>query len=147
MSSIGANLKLQRKRAGISQEELGEKLGVTRQAISNWETGKAWPDLEMLKAIAQALDTDVNTLLYAPGERGGGAPRLVSLWPVAAVAVFFLLLMTVGAGVSVAFFQAICGGGVEQSFLYPIYGGIVALAVLITACTCLILEEIRNRDT
>ena len=41
MSSIGANLKLQRKRAGISQEELGEKLGVTRQAISNWETGKA----------------------------------------------------------------------------------------------------------
>ena len=147
MSSIGANLKLQRKRAGISQEELGEKLGVTRQAISNWETGKAWPDLEMLKAIAQALDTDVNTLLYAPGERGGGTPRLVSLWPVAAVAVLFLLLMTVGGGMSVAFFQAICGGGVEQSFLYPIYGGIVALAVLITVCTCLILEEIRNRDT
>ena len=63
MSSIGANLKLQRKRAGISQEELGEKLGVTRQAISNWETGKSFPDLLSIVRCSELYGVSLDALL------------------------------------------------------------------------------------
>ena len=38
----------------------------------------------------------------------------------------------------------ILGGGVQQSFLYPLYGGIILLAGLVVACTELVLEEIRE---
>ena len=40
--------------------------------------------------------------------------------------------------------SGIMGGGVQESFIYPIYGGIVLLAVLIVVCTELILEEIKS---
>ena len=52
--------------------------------------------------------------------------------------------MTWGGGISVGVFQKICGGGVTETCLYPIYGGVILLAVLITVCTMLIIEEIRN---
>ena len=40
--------------------------------------------------------------------------------------------------------SGVIGGGVQESFLYPIYGGIVLLAGLIVVCTELILEEIKS---
>ena len=42
------------------------------------------------------------------------------------------------------FLSGIMGGGVQESFIYPIYGGIVLLAGLIVVCTELILEEIKS---
>lgn len=42
------------------------------------------------------------------------------------------------------FLSGIIGGGVQESFIYPIYGGIVLLAGLIVVCTELILEEIKS---
>ena len=48
----------------MTQEELAEKLFVTRQTVSNYETGKSQPDIDTLLSIATALDTDINTLIY-----------------------------------------------------------------------------------
>ena len=46
MTSVGENIKNIRKKNNITQEELAEKLNVTRQAVSNWENGKTEPDIE-----------------------------------------------------------------------------------------------------
>lgn len=67
--SFGARLARLRQAAGLSQQALADRLSVTRQAVSNWERNQTLPDLEMLRAIAQALDTDLNTLC------GAAAPK------------------------------------------------------------------------
>ena len=41
-----------RRASGMSQEELAEKLGVSRQAVSKWETGKGYPDISLLEPLA-----------------------------------------------------------------------------------------------
>lgn len=64
MNAVAKNLKRLRKQAGVTQEALAERLHVTRQAVSNWETAKTQPDIETLKALAEALGTDVNGLIY-----------------------------------------------------------------------------------
>ena len=65
MNDIMKNIKRLRQRKGLTQEELGSKLHVTRQAVSNWETGKNQPDIEILKSLAETLGVDVSELLYA----------------------------------------------------------------------------------
>ena len=64
MRDIGKNIKELRCSRGLTQEELGERLHVTRQTVSNYETGRTRPDIDMLLDIAAALDGDVNHLLY-----------------------------------------------------------------------------------
>ena len=64
MAKIGRNIREQRMKKGLSQEELAEKLYVTRQTISNYETGKSNPDVEMLARIAEELDIDIQLLIY-----------------------------------------------------------------------------------
>ncbi|HCC04388.1 MAG TPA: transcriptional regulator, partial [Clostridiales bacterium] len=46
------NLKYLRKQAGLTQEQLAEKLNVSRQAITKWESGQSFPDIENLKEIS-----------------------------------------------------------------------------------------------
>ena len=55
-----------RKKAGLSQEALAEKLGVSRQAISKWETGETLPNTETLKRLSALFDVSINTLLGSP---------------------------------------------------------------------------------
>ena len=59
-----------RKAAGLSQEQLGEKLGVSRQAISKWESGAANPDVAYLAAMCRELGVSSDWLLLGeePGE-------------------------------------------------------------------------------
>ena len=66
MNAVGKNLKALRQRAGLTQDALAERLHVTRQAVSSWETGKTQPDIETLTVLAEALDADVRELIYGP---------------------------------------------------------------------------------
>lgn len=69
MRDIGKNIKALRIQKDMTQDELAEKLFVTRQTVSNYETGRSRPDVEMLSKIAEVLDTDANTVVYGlPGE-------------------------------------------------------------------------------
>lgn len=72
---IGRNCRRLRQRAGLTQEDLAERLHVTRQAVSAWETEKNKLDAETLTALAQALDADVRELLYGPGAVEEGYTR------------------------------------------------------------------------
>ena len=55
-----------RIKAGLSQEELAEKLFVTRQAVSRWETGETIPNTETLKLLSKLYNVSINTLLGSP---------------------------------------------------------------------------------
>lgn len=66
MRDIAKNIRALRTTKNLTQDELAEKLFVTRQTVSNYETGKSRPDVEMLTRIADILETDVNSLIYGP---------------------------------------------------------------------------------
>lgn len=68
MRDIGKNIKEFRIRNSYSQEEMAEKLYVTRQTISNYETGKSRPDVDTLIRIADIYGVDVNQLIYGENE-------------------------------------------------------------------------------
>ena len=68
MGTISRKLKQFRLAAGLTQEQLANELGVTRQALSNWEQGKTEPDLDMLKRICNVLQVDVRELIYEETE-------------------------------------------------------------------------------
>ena len=55
-----------RTKKGLSQDELAEKVYVTRQAVSRWETGETVPNTETLKLLSRFFDVSINTLLGAP---------------------------------------------------------------------------------
>lgn len=145
MSDVSKNIRRFRQRNRLTQEELAAKLNVTRQTVSNWELSRSYPDLEMVVRLAEVLNTDPNALLYPPQAKPGRLARR----PVAYTSVFitlllFFLMMTVFGGVFAVLLKPLVGGGVEQSYLYPIYGGIMVLGALVVGCTCVILDELRN---
>ncbi len=55
-----------RTKKGLSQEELAEKVFVTRQAVSRWENGETLPNTETLKLLSKFFNVSINTLLGAP---------------------------------------------------------------------------------
>lgn len=61
--SLGQNILEFRKKKGFSQEQLGEKVNVTRQTISNWELGETAPNPEQLKLLSKSLNVSVDDLI------------------------------------------------------------------------------------
>ncbi len=59
-------LKEIRVKHQMTQEEMAEKLSVTRQAVSRWEQGDSLPNIETLKQISAMFDISINTLLGSP---------------------------------------------------------------------------------
>ena len=55
-----------RNKAGLSQDELAEKVFVTRQAVSRWENGETTPGTETLKLLSKLFDVSINTILGSP---------------------------------------------------------------------------------
>lgn len=63
---IGMNLKYLRKKYGYSQEDLAERLEVSRQSVAKWENEESLPDVEKCVTIAQIFETTVEMLLVCP---------------------------------------------------------------------------------
>lgn len=61
--SLGKNILKLRKKNGISQEQLGDKLNVSRQTISNWEIGETSPNSNQLKILSKELKVSIDELL------------------------------------------------------------------------------------
>lgn len=83
--SFGENLQLLRKKNHLSQEGLAEMLGVSRQAVSKWELGDGYPEVEKLLLLSKKLNVSLDSLLGgentpAASEEGrpSGAIRIVS---------------------------------------------------------------------
>lgn len=61
--TISEKLKDARKNSGMTQEQLAEKLCVSRAAVAKWESGKGLPDVENLRSISRLLDVSIDYLL------------------------------------------------------------------------------------
>lgn len=59
----GSFIAANRKKKNLTQEMLGEKLGVTNKTVSRWETGKYMPDLDTLPGLCNQLDITINELI------------------------------------------------------------------------------------
>lgn len=60
---LGTQIKQHRKALGISQDELAERIFVSRQSISNWETGKTYPDIHTLLLLTEVFDVSFDELI------------------------------------------------------------------------------------
>lgn len=60
---LGDNLFNSRKKSGLSQEEVAEKLGVSRQTVSKWELGETLPDIRQSKKLANLYHLSLDELL------------------------------------------------------------------------------------
>lgn len=67
-SGIGGRIKHVRRVAGLNQQELGEKFGVGKQAISHYENGAAYPNPEFLAAIAEIGNVTLDWLITGKGD-------------------------------------------------------------------------------
>ena len=64
MNSISQNIKAYRKQNNLTQQQMADRLGVTHQTVSNWESGRSLPNIDKLNYISEKLDIDINYLLY-----------------------------------------------------------------------------------
>ena len=98
---FSARLAALRRQKGLSQEQLAERIGVSRQAVSKWESAQCLPETETLAALCTALACSADTLLFgaAPAAKQGiTAQRLampLSLALCSMGAVLFLALLWV----------------------------------------------------
>ena len=68
------NLMALRKRQGWSQEELGGRVGVTRQTVSKWEVGQSTPELEKLVELSRLFGVSIDRLVGLEEPEGRGGP-------------------------------------------------------------------------
>ena len=61
--SFGKNLQMLRKKNQLSQEGLAEMLGVSRQAVSKWESGEGYPEVDKLLTLSKKLNVSLDSLL------------------------------------------------------------------------------------
>ena len=61
--TLGQRIAEQRKKLGLSQEALGERLGLSRQAVSKWEADAAVPEVDKLIALSKLFSVPVGWLL------------------------------------------------------------------------------------
>lgn len=113
---IAGRLVQLRKQHSLSQEELAEKLGISRQAVSKWERAEASPDTDNLIALAKLYNVSLDDLLKTdeepetPPKRGGWYendkneneskkknPWLLFPYPIVAFAIFMLIGFTTHA--------------------------------------------------
>ena len=64
MSNVSKNIYNLRILNNMTQEDLAEKMFVTRQTVSNWENGRTNPDLDSLHALSEVFKTDITELIY-----------------------------------------------------------------------------------
>ena len=73
--TLGEKIREARKKCGFSQEQLAEKLSVSRSAIAKWETDKGLPDVGNLKMLARLLSVSVDQLLDETDEENASVIR------------------------------------------------------------------------
>jgi len=64
--TVQDTIKNLRDKHGLSQEQLAERVMVTRQAVSRWETGETQPNTDTLRLLSKEFDVSINTLLGNP---------------------------------------------------------------------------------
>ncbi len=96
MSNLSKNIRKYREQQAMSQEDLAQKLYVTRQTISNYENGKTEPDLDRIEEMAALFDVDVQELLQGKGQYLFPKKQFVQLIVVTVVLVIWMMVASYG---------------------------------------------------
>lgn len=105
-------ITLLRKQKGLTQEALAFKLGISRQAISKWETGECEPDMSKLKELAKLFDVSIDYLLFDDYEdkidsnETNYINKIVinkNYWPIVVITSIIVLIAMVLIGIFVEF--------------------------------------------
>ncbi|MDE7218192.1 MAG: helix-turn-helix domain-containing protein [Oscillospiraceae bacterium] len=83
--SLAENLQYLRAREGVTQEQLAERLDVSRQSVSKWESGASFPEMDTLLKLCDMFGVDMDTLLRGSAERSlsedsAGYDRFMTLY-------------------------------------------------------------------
>lgn len=150
--TISQNLKDLRRLSGLTQEQVAEKVGLTRQAISSYESGRTQPDLAMLEQLAEVYGVEITDVLYGAGPRQRRLRLLRRLALGFAAAVLGLLLLRSAVRLWTNTFLAIPDGAVisgaalslaEQRFAIGDFcEGLESLAGMTALLGCLILGAV-----
>lgn len=74
--TIGERIRAARKKAGLTQNELAEKLGISPTGVGQWETGRRTPKIESIKKIASVLEIPFETLILDDGNESSNTMRM-----------------------------------------------------------------------
>ncbi len=147
---FGERVKRVRADAGLTQEQFATRLGVTRQAVSNWENGRNLPDIEVVIAMSRTFGISLDDLilggedmarendkhedmaekLISDGSEGGGMRRSLVLSVVGSALIVAAVVLAVVAENSVSYVDA--AGVLHENFwLVPVSYACAAAAVLV----------------
>lgn len=143
--SFSQNLQYLRSQKGWSQEALAEQLSVSRQSVSKWESGSAWPEMNTLLTLCDIFGTDLDTLLMgsvqkAHAEDASGYDRFMDQFALLISGGVALILF--GVGLSILWDWLLIQHG-WPAFLETVSAAVILLFVLI-AVTLFIVAGIRH---
>lgn len=155
MNALGEKIKELRKKKGLSQSELAELVGVSRQALSGWENGAYLPDYSSIVLLCKVLETDANTLYGMQSSRASVDENKVdntqveqskpkkknSIFKIVLQCIVVALILFVGGVASIPFFD-----GPDSNKIYSVTIGlsdgdkmkIVAIVCLIVAVSLIV---------
>ena len=139
---LGKRLKEFRNRQGMTQDDLAERLYVTRQTISSWERGNSFPSLDMLERLASVLDTDLDHFLYPTKSSKFSVGKPLGFRFLLASLLAYVGIWYLGMPLVLPLCQKILGDGVYESYLYPLYWAVLLLVAYVGLCTCLLSEQL-----
>ena len=138
--SFGENLQFYRRKNGITQEQLAEKLEVSRQSVSKWESNTTYPEMDKLLLLCEMFSCTLDTLLRGDAENSSGEDtheydRHMN---------GFSLAISAGVGMlfgGVALLLALTGVGVQTII------GVMALMVFVIAGIMILITAGMNHDS
>lgn len=136
--TFGENLQFLRKRRGMTQEDLAEKMEVSRQSVSKWESGSAYPEMDAILRLCGLFRCDMDTLLRGDvsrrfGEDAAAYDKHMNAFSAAIAAGVALVLL----GVALCLL-------VGEFFLSEMWAGIIFFAFLIAAVVIFILSGMNH---
>ena len=132
--TFGENLQFLRKRANMTQEDLAEKMEVSRQSVSKWESNSSYPETEAILRLCSLFHCDMDTLLRGDVSRRFGEDA--SLWDKHMNG--FAAVMT--AGVALVLLGVTLMLFVGEFFGWEMTAGVLFFLILTAAVTVFILS-------
>ena len=139
--TFGENLQFLRKRAGLTQEDLAEKMEVSRQSVSKWESNSAYPEMDAILRLCDLFGVDMDTLLRGDVSRRftedtTGYDKHMNAFSRAIAGGVGLILL----GVTVLMFLLIGAQGREDAVVLPITGTAILLVCITVAAAIFIVS-------
>lgn len=103
MAKISTNIRQFRNERKLTQDQLAEKINVSRQTVSSWETNRTQPDFDMLELLAPALDVGIEELIYGRKNRVGLEPEKKNSRSVTVIVLSLLGTLLTAAGLIIIF--------------------------------------------